>query len=212
MLDILYSDNHLLAVNKPSGLLTQPSGTEKDNLEARAKAFLKESLGKPGEVFLEAVHRLDRPVAGVVLFGRTSKALARLNASIRAGECIKLYLALVSQEPPETSGRLENWLLHDDFHARAATASTPGAKLAVLEYELLEHTPAGYVLQIRLHSGRYHQIRAQLSLMKCPIVGDAKYGSRVPWKHGAIALQHHQLTIPHPTTHQILTIKAPRLF
>ncbi len=212
MLDVLYSDNHLLAVNKPAGLLTQPSGTDQDSLEARAKAWIKESCGKAGGVFLEAVHRLDRPVAGVVLFGRTSKAVSRLNASARAGEFVKLYLAMVSQAPPAPQGRLEHWLCHDDFCAKVVNPSVPGAKQAILDYETLEETRQGIVLQIRLHSGRYHQIRAQLSHIGCPIVGDARYGSRIPWKPETIALQHHQLAFSHPVTHQPLRIIAPRLF
>lgn len=124
----LFLDNHLLVLDKPWGLLTQPSGTAEDSLEAQGKAFLKERFQKPGAVFLEAVHRIDRAVGGVVLFARTSKALSRLNDAQRSGKLVKLYRARVSGQPQDAQGVLEDWLIHDDFQARLAAPNAPGGE------------------------------------------------------------------------------------
>ncbi len=216
---VLYEDNHLLVVNKPGGIPTQPSGTDQINLESMAKEWIKHTYQKPGNVFLEALHRLDKPVSGVVAFAKTSKALSRLNASMRNKDTQKMYWALVevpnqaavkqlTQNPQKL---LENYLLHDDFKASVASVGTQAAKLAQLHYSLihfhLHETQA--LLQISLLTGRYHQIRAQLSHIHLPIIGDAKYGSKTPFHSGAIALHHRQLQFPHPTTQKLLTIEAP---
>lgn len=212
-LNVLYVDNHLLALNKPAGLLTQPSGTSDDNLEDRAKAWIKEQYHKPGAVFLEAVHRIDRPVAGVVLFARTSKALSRLNEAMRQGQCDKLYLALVSGAPPAQEGTLNDWLLHGDHRAETVPAGTPGAKAAILRYAVRRQHGPHALLEIRLGSGRYHQIRAQLAQAGCPIVGDRKYGSFESWSPAdGIALQHTTLRINHPVTGDVMTFSAPDIF
>ncbi|MBQ6471804.1 MAG: RluA family pseudouridine synthase [Victivallales bacterium] len=201
MLDILYQDNHLLCLEKPGGLLTQPSGTELDSLESQAKAWLKQEFQKPGAVFLEAVHRIDRPVCGVVLFARTSKALSRLNASIRSGECVKEYHALVERAPRQDSGTLTDWLVHDSHCARVVPAGTPGAREATLEWRTMERRKDGSaLLHILLGTGRYHQIRAQLAYAGMPILGDRKYGATKPYRQDCIGLQHYRLTIQHPVT------------
>ena len=208
-LSIIFEDNHLLCLDKPGGLLTQPSGTTQDSLEAQAKAYLKEKYQKPGAVFLEAVHRIDRPVCGVVLFARTSKALSRLNEAMRAGECEKEYRAVVSGIPRARKGTLRNFLVHDEHFARVVPSGTPGAKEAVLSYVVLEERGAGQAfLKILLGSGRYHQIRAQLSHAGHPIVGDARYGSAVSYRAGCIALQNWRLSIRHPVTHEQLSFTA----
>ena len=196
--EILFVDNHLLAANKPPGLVTQPSGAHADSLEDRLKAWAKEEFAKEGKVFLEAVHRIDRPVSGVVLFARTSKALSRLNASQRAGDCAKIYLAVVAGRPLRPEGRLEDALVHDSHRARVVPPDDPQGKLAVLEYELLESRGGQSLLRIRLLTGRYHQIRAQLARAGCPIAGDALYGSRAPMAPHTIALHHRELRVPHP--------------
>jgi 23S rRNA pseudouridine1911/1915/1917 synthase len=233
-LEVLYHDNQMLAVNKPSGLLTQPSGTDKDNLEDRAKAYIKEVKGKPGNVFLHAVHRLDQVVSGIVLFACTDKALSRLNADMRAQRFTKIYHAVVSGAPAQKEGSLRHFLIHDDYRAEVAKEGDPDAKECLLDYRVI--TPAvgrvtspgvkkapGEVtrptmekisseytlLEIQLHTGRYHQIRAQLAAIGCPILGDEKYGSKVKLSGGAIALHHARLTVAHPVSKAEIVIEAP---
>jgi 23S rRNA pseudouridine1911/1915/1917 synthase len=208
--EILLLDNHLLAVNKPAGLVTQPSGAHADSMESRAKAWLKQELGKPGNVFLEAVHRIDRPVSGVVLFARTSKALSRLNASQRAKDCQKTYLAVVAGVPASAKGRLEDTLVHDSHCARVVAPDHPRGKPALLEYEILGSRKGHSLLRIRLLTGRYHQIRVQLAHMGCPIIGDLAYGSSQNLPDNAIALHHWELCIPHPVgEREVCRVLAP---
>lgn len=208
-LDILYEDNHLLVVCKPAGLLTQPSGTEQMSLEVYAKDWIKHKYQKPGKAFLEALHRLDKPVSGIVLFARTSKALSRLNIFLREKQSHKLYLAVVEGNLPFEEGSLEHYLLHDEYHARIVNKEFPDAKLARLKYRKISSSGPLSLLEIDLETGRYHQIRAQLSFMGCPIVGDVKYGSSVKLQEGIIALHHHRLIIPHPISHVLMTFEAP---
>ncbi len=206
---IVYVDNHLLCLDKPGGLLTQPSGTDRDSLEAWGKAWLKEEYHKPGAVFLEAVHRIDAPVCGLVLFARTSKALSRLNEAVRNGACTKAYRALVAGVPKVPQAELRNWLTHDDHLARVVPKGTPNAHLATLQYELLERRPNNTsLLRILLGSGRYHQIRVQLSHAGFPIAGDNKYGAKLAYREGCIALQHYRLTVPHPISKELLTFTS----
>ena len=209
MIEVLFEDNHLLVLNKPAGLLTQPTSANADSLENQAKDWIKEKYQKPGNVFLEAAHRLDRPVSGVVVFGRTSKAVARLNASIREKETAKFYYALVDGCPRVEKGVLEHYLIHDDYQAQIVTKNHPGAKLAILYYRVIERRKGSSLLEIELNTGRYHQIRFQLSAIGCPIIGDHKYGSRKDFEPGAIALHHIRMQIPHPTTKALLTFEAP---
>jgi len=208
-LDVLYHDNQMLAVNKPAGLLTQPSGTDKDNLEDRAKAYIKEVKGKPGNVFLHAVHRLDQVVSGIVLFACTDKALSRLNADMRAHRFTKIYHAIVSGAPPQQEGSLRHFLIHDDYRAEVAKEGDPEARECLLDYEVLKQSSEKSLLEIQLHTGRYHQIRAQLAAVGCPIVGDEKYGSKVKLPGGAITLHHARLTVMHPVSKEEIVIEAP---
>ncbi|MFA7257445.1 MAG: RNA pseudouridine synthase [Kiritimatiellales bacterium] len=207
--DVLYHDNHLLAANKPAELLTQPSGTNKDNLEDRAKTYIKEVKGKPGNVFLHAVHRLDQVVSGIVLFACTDKALSRLNADMRAHRFTKIYHAMVSGVPPQSEGSLRHFLTHDDYHAKISNEDNPDARECLLDYKVLKQSEENSLLEIQLHTGRYHQIRAQLASIKCPIIGDDKYGSKVKLPCGAIALHHARLTVIHPVSKKEIVIEAP---
>ena len=207
--DIVFEDNHLLVVNKPAGLLTQPSGTEQDNLEGRCKAWLKEKYKKPGHVFLEAVHRLDKPVSGLVVFAKTSKALSRLNSSQREKKSFKYYLTLLEKIPEPIEGTLKDYLVHDEYKATLSSQNNPNAKLCVLHYKFIKKLKDFALIEVQLETGRYHQIRAQLAARGTPIVGDVKYGSRLstPLEEG-IPLHHHQLIIPHPVTGENLTFKV----
>lgn len=208
-LEVLYHDNHLLAVNKPAGILTQPSGTAQTNLEEIAKQWVKEHYQKPGAVFLHAIHRLDKPVSGIVLFARTSKALSRLQASLRDKQCVKRYEALVEGTPSAAASTLEHYLIHEEFHTIVAQPDHPLAKPARLHYQTLTADAHLTRLSIELETGRYHQIRAQLSAIGHPIAGDKKYGSTIPFRPDQIALHHRELTIAHPTKREMMTFLAP---
>lgn len=206
---ILYEDNHLLVVNKPAGLLTQPSGTQQNNLESLCKQWIKATYNKPGLVFLEAAHRLDKPVSGIVVFAKTSKALSRLNAAMRAGSFHKIYCAVIEGIPIKPEGVLEHYLLHEDYQSVVVARNTPEAKLCRLSYRVLRSDFKKALLEIILETGRYHQIRAQLSASGHPIVGDIKYKSSENYLPHAIALHHSQLKFPHPTLGHEVSIQAP---
>ncbi len=201
---VLYEDNHLLALDKPTDLLTQDSGTDRESLETQARVWIKQRDEKPGNVYLHAVHRLDTGASGIVLFAKTSKALSRLQAMIRAKEWQKTYLALVSPPPKKTEATLEHRLKHGKSHAHVSADGVP----AVLHYKEVKRNKQQALLEIDLITGRYHQIRAQLKAIGCPIVGDFKYGG-VPWKQQGLALHHHQLKFAHPVTKEEVVITAP---
>ncbi len=205
--EILYRDNHVLAVVKPAGLLTQPSGTRRANLEDMLKGWLKVTLGKPGNVYLQAVHRIDKDVSGVVLLATSSKSLSRLNQSMRDGAIGKVYHALVVGRLPLDRGRLEHWLIHGDHKAVLTTKNKPQAKRAVLDYVVMQKINGAWLVEITLQTGRYHQIRAQMAAVNCPILGDAKYGSKKRFE--GIALHSRTLSFPHPVKKDRVTVTAP---
>lgn len=209
---ILFEDNHLLIINKPAGLLTQPSGTMNHSAEELAKNWIKYVKQKPRNVFLEAVHRLDKPVGGIVIFAKTSKSLSRLNEAMRNKETKKNYLALIEGHLPQNEGVSEHYLVHDHLHARVSSSADPLAKLARLHYRFLRRVGGYDLIEIELDTGRYHQIRAQMAAMGCPIVGDAKYGSGRSYSDEGIALHHARLEFPHPITKARLVIEAPFYF
>ncbi|MBN1826613.1 MAG: RluA family pseudouridine synthase [Candidatus Eisenbacteria bacterium] len=206
---ILFEDNHLLALAKPAGLLTQPSGTPCESLEERAKEYIRTSKGKRGNVFLHAVHRLDRVVSGVVLFARTGKALSRLSEAQRERRFRKVYLALTDRRPPRPEGRLVHHLLHGNGRAEVSRAGEEGTRESVLSYQVIREKEGLFLLEIELHTGRYHQIRAQLAAEGMPILGDRKYGGTVPFAGGAIALHHALLEFDHPVGGAPVRIESP---
>jgi 23S rRNA pseudouridine1911/1915/1917 synthase len=206
---VLFADNHLLAVNKPAGLLSQDSGTGLQNLEDWAREWVRADKGKPGNVFLNAVHRIDRAVSGVVLFARTSKALTRLNEEIRSRNCKKIYHALVEGEPVKAADQLVHWLSHEHHRAEVCKEDDQGAQRAVLSYHALKKVGTLTLLEVDLETGRYHQIRAQLAAIGCPIAGDEKYGAVQKSQSGGIALHHRRLEITHPTLKTPVIIEAP---
>lgn len=205
-MDVIFCDNHILVVSKPAGLSTQPHPGNDHNLTDQAKAWIKKKYDKPGNVYLEPVHRLDKPVSGLVLFARTSKALSRLQEMMRQKSISKTYFAWVEGTLPQSQGTLEHYLFHDEHRARIVNASHRGAKNARLNYKLLEQLKNHSYVEIDLETGRYHQIRAQFSSIGCPIVGDGKYGSASPSSANKIALHHGRLKLNHPVT------KEPLLF
>jgi 23S rRNA pseudouridine1911/1915/1917 synthase len=208
-LDILYEDNHLLAVNKPAGLLTQPSGTSADSLETQAKAWVKQAKDKPGEVFLHAVHRLDRPASGVVLFARTSKALTRMNEEMRTRNILKVYYAVVTGELPAQGGTLAHLLRHSSHRSVEAAPAEQASKPSLLTYRVMKRLGGLSLVEVVLETGRYHQIRAQLAAVGCPILGDTRYGGRTWQSRDGIALHHRRMEFVHPTLKTSVRVTAP---
>ena len=206
---VLFEDNHLLIINKLAGLLTQPSGTSQDSLEAQAKEWLKHKYNKPGNVFLEAIHRLDKPVSGIVVFSKTSKALSRLNAAQRDKRSRKIYVALLERSLKYAEGTLQHYLVHEDYHARIAHPSDPNAKVARLQYRIVGEQNGYPLVEIELETGRYHQIRAQFAAAGAPLLGDKRYGGNVSLPDHGIALHHFRIVLPHPITNELLTIECP---
>lgn len=196
-MQILYRDNHVIGVEKPAGILTQDSGTNLLNLEDQLREWVKKEYAKPGRVFVYAIHRLDRPASGVVLFAKTGKALTRLNASMRAGRTHKVYYAIVYGTLVAGEDSIENYVVHREHFAAIAKADQPGAKLARLSYQVIKEEKGYSLVRIVLHTGRYHQIRLQMAYLGHPILGDIRYGGKF-WRSGEIALHHAHFSIDHP--------------
>jgi len=208
---ILYEDNHLLVVNKAPGDICQGDKTGDEPLPEKLKAFLKQREEKPGKVFLGVVHRLDRPVSGVVVLAKTSKALERMNALVQDRDIEKTYWAIVAKAPEPTDGRLENWLVKDQAanKSRIVKPGTTGAKLAVLRYALRASLERYHLLEVQLETGRHHQIRVQLAAMGCAIRGDLKYGAKRSNEDASISLHAARLRFVHPVRKEPLIISAP---
>lgn len=209
---VLYEDNHLIFVNKQAGEIVQGDKTGDAPLSEIVKEWIKEKYNKPGNVYLGVVHRLDRPVSGVVLFAKTSKALPRLNNMFANHDKVKkTYWAIVQNKPEAPKGRLTHWLTRNEKNntARAYDHEVAGSKKAILDYELIASSDRYHLLQIHLHTGRHHQIRCQLAKMGCPIKGDLKYGAPRSNPDGSISLHARHLTIEHPVSHEKISITAP---
>ena len=210
-LDVLYEDNHCLAVVKPAGLLTTGDSTGDQTLLDQAKLYVKERYNKPGNVYLGVVQRLDRPVSGIVLFARTSKAAARLAEQFRERTVEKVYFALVDGVPAPVEGTLRHFLLKNEQSnvVSSVTEQSPGAKEAVLDYSLEARHGRLSLLRIEPRTGRSHQIRVQLSSIGCPIVGDTKYGGPRRTPPGMIALHAARLRFSHPTRDETIEFDSP---
>lgn len=206
-MEIIFCDNHLLVVSKPAGLSTQPHRVFNTSLLEQAKSWVKKEFQKPGNVFLEPIHRLDKPVSGLVLFARTSKALSRLQAMMRKAEIEKTYVAWIEGDLPEDQGTLEHFLIHDDHRARVVPASHPHGKKARLSYVKRAQQQGRTLVEICLETGRYHQIRAQFSAIGFPILGDTKYGSKFVLKDQGIALHSSRLKFCHPVSKTLLSFE-----
>ena len=210
MLSILYEDNHLLVINKNAGTLVQGDETGDKPLVEIGKEYIKEKYKKPGEVFLGVVHRLDRPVSGVVVFARTSKALERMNALFRNKETEKTYWALVANKPPHQEDRLIHWLVKDEKKNKTTAYKKENSQgqLSELSYKLISQKAGLYLLEVKPITGRPHQIRVQLASIGCPIVGDLKYGYESPNEDASICLHARQLKFIHPVKKEPVTISA----
>ncbi len=210
MLNILYEDNHLLVINKRCGTLVQGDETGDKPLVELGKEYIKEKYQKPGEVFLGVVHRLDRPVSGVVVFARTSKALERMNELFRNKETKKTYLAIVSSRPPKERDTLIHWLEKDEKKNKTTAYIRESAKgqRSELNYELVGQSGGKFLVEVNPITGRPHQIRVQLASIGCIILGDLKYGAASPLPDASIALHARQLEFIHPVKKEKLVITA----
>lgn len=208
---VLYEDNHLLAINKKPSEIVQGDKTGDEPLSEKVKTFLKEKYNKPGNVFAGVIHRIDRPVSGVVLFAKTSKALARMNELFSTRQVQKTYWAVVKNKPPHESGILINYLIKDEKNNRSKTysAENKSALRAELAYNLVASTNSFFLLEINPTTGRHHQIRVQLAEIGCPIKGDVKYGFKRTNNDASIHLHARKLCFEHPVTKEKIAIIAP---
>jgi len=210
MVEVLYEDNHLIAVYKKPSDLSQSDKTGDSALDSDVKKYIAEKYKKPGEVFLGVVHRLDRPVGGVMLFARTSKALQRMNEIFRTRDVKKTYLAIVNERPPEDEADLTHYLKKNEKQNKTYVYDTEvkGSKQASLTYRLAGRSERYFLLEIELHSGRHHQIRAQLEKIGCPIKGDLKYGYPRSNEDASICLFARRLEFVHPVKKEKVIITA----
>ena len=208
---VVYEDNHIIVVNKTASEIVQADKTGDTPLSETVKQYLKEKYQKPGNVFLGVPHRLDRPVSGLVIFAKTSKALTRLNEMFRAGEVKKTYWAVVKNAPKESEGELVHFLVRNEKQNKsyAYDKEVPNSKKAVLDYRLIGRSENYYLLEVDLKTGRHHQIRCQLAKMGCPIKGDLKYGSPRSNPDGSICLHARRVRFVHPVSKELIELKAP---
>ncbi|HPY68011.1 MAG TPA: RluA family pseudouridine synthase [Bacteroidales bacterium] len=209
--EILYEDNHIIAVNKRSSDLSQGDKSGDTSLDDEVKKYIARKYNKPGNVFLGVVHRIDRPVSGVILYARTSKALSRLNEMFRASEVKKVYLAIVRNRPPEDLATISHYLKKNEKQNKTYVydKEVKGSKKATLTYSIAGRSDRYYLLEVILHSGRHHQIRAQLAKIGCPIKGDLKYGFSRSNDNKSISLIARRLEFIHPVKKEKIIITAP---
>ena len=208
---VVYEDNHIIVVNKTSSEIVQGDKTGDTPLSEMVKQYLKEKYNKPGNVFIGVTHRLDRPVSGLVVFAKTSKALPRLNEMFRNGEVKKTYWAIVKECPKETEGELVHYLVRNEKQNKsyAYDKEVKNSKKAVLHYKLIGHSQNYYLLEVDLKTGRHHQIRCQLAKMGCPIKGDLKYGFPRSNPDGSICLHARKVRFIHPVSKEMIQLTAP---
>lgn len=208
---ILYEDNHLLIVNKRAGEIVQGDKTGDEPLLEMVRQYIKVNANKPGNVFCGLVHRIDRPVSGAVVFAKTSKALARMNALVKERAMQKTYWAIVEHVPEEPEGTLVHYMRKNERTntSEVSKVEKSGWQRAELSYRLLAAGDKYALLEVDLHTGRHHQIRAQLSAMGCPIKGDLKYGAKRSNEDGSISLHARRLCFEHPVQHTEILVEAP---
>jgi len=208
---VLYEDNHLIVVNKTCSEIVQGDNTGDTPLSEIVKQWLKEKYNKPGNVFTGVIHRLDRPVSGLVVFAKTSKALERMNAMFRQGEIKKTYWAIVKKLPTQSEGELVHYLVRNGKQNKsyAYDSEKPDSQKAILSYKLIAKSDNYFLLEINLKTGRHHQIRCQLAKIGCPIKGDLKYGFDRSNNDGGISLHSREISFIHPVSKEPITITAP---
>ena len=219
-MEVIYEDNHIIIVNKQSGEIVQGDKTGDRPLSELVKDYIKEKYAKPGAVFLGVVHRLDRPVSGLVVFARTSKALTRLNKMFAEGQVYKTYWAIVEGEKvrggegekvSDEWHTLENWIVRNEKQNKsyAYGKEVPNSKRALLRYRVIGHGEHYDLVEVQLMTGRHHQIRCQLAAMGCPIKGDLKYGAKRSNPDGSISLLSRKIEFVHPVSQQLICVEAP---
>lgn len=208
---VVYEDNHIIVVNKAASEIVQGDKTGDVPLSESVKQYLKEKYQKPGNVFVGVTHRLDRPVSGLVIFAKTSKALPRLNAMFQNGEVKKTYWAIVKNAPEKAEGELVHYLVRNEKQNKsyAYDKEVPRSKKAILDYRLIGHSQNYYLLEVDLKTGRHHQIRCQLAKMGCPIKGDLKYGFSRSNPDGSISLHARRVCFTHPVSKEQIDLEAP---
>lgn len=209
-MEIVYEDNHIIVVNKAPGEIVQGDKTGDEPLVEIVRRYIKEKYNKPGNVFCGVVHRLDRPVGGLVVFAKTSKALARLNEMFRLGQVHKTYRCITRNQPPKISDRLVHYITTVERNNKSYASSQPkkDAKQAALSYRLIGKSDRYFLLEVNLETGRKHQIRVQLAAIGCPIRGDLKYGDKRPNPDGSISLYAHRISFIHPVSKQLIDLTA----
>ncbi len=210
-MEVLYEDNHIIIVNKSCSEIVQGDKTGDKPLSEKVKEYLKDKYAKPGNVFCGVVHRLDRPVSGLVVFAKTSKALARLNNMFKDKEVKKTYWAIVADKPRNDEAVLEDYLVKNERQNKSYAHPKPveGSKKAILDYRVIGKSDRYYLLEVHLHTGRHHQIRCQLANIGCPIRGDLKYGARRSNPDGGISLHARHIEFVHPVSHITVSVTAP---
>ena len=210
-MQVVYEDNHVIIVAKRSGEIVQGDKTGDTPLSELVKQYIKEKYQKPGAVFIGVVHRLDRPVAGLVVFARTSKALERLNRMFAEGQVRKTYWAITKNRPPHEEDTLTHWLRRNEKQNKSYASETekPGSKRAVLKYKVISASTNYTLLEVQLMTGRHHQIRCQLAAIGCPIKGDLKYGAQRSNPDGSISLLARSVEFEHPVSHETIRAVAP---
>lgn len=210
-MEVVYEDNHIIIVNKKSGEIVQGDKTGDTPLSETVKQWIKEKYAKPGNVFCGVVHRLDRPVLGLVVFAKTSKALARMNEMFRNGDVHKTYWAITKNRPPKDEDTLVHYITTTERNNKsyASTVEKPGAQKAVLKYRVISQSDNYYLIEVKLLTGRKHQIRVQLAAIGCPIKGDLKYGAKRSNPDGSISLLARNVTFVHPVSKQDICVTAP---
>ncbi len=210
-MQVVYEDNHIIIVNKTCREIVQGDKTGDKPLSEMLKEWLKEKYAKPGNVFVGVTHRLDRPVSGLVIFAKTSKALSRLNEMFRTGQVKKTYWAVVKNNPPAQAGTLVHYLTRNEKQNKSTAYISPrtGAQRAELDYALIATGDNYKLLEVDLKTGRHHQIRCQLAKMGCPIKGDLKYGAERSNPDGGISLHARRVCFEHPVSHVVVDVTAP---
>lgn len=208
---VLYEDNHIIVINKAAGEIVQGDKTGDESLCDTMKAYIKEKYAKPGNVFIGLPHRLDRPVSGIVVFAKTSKALERLNRMFSEGSVKKIYWALTKGIPNPAEAELESWILRNEKLNKSFSypKEVKGSKRAVLHYRLAAASQNYNLIEVELKTGRHHQIRCQLSSIGCPIKGDLKYGAQRSNPDGSISLHARYIEFTHPVSKELIAITAP---
>lgn len=207
-IDVIFEDNHLIAVNKKSGEIVQGDKTGDEPLSERVKKYLKVKYYKPGNVFLGTIHRIDRPTSGIVIFAKTSKALSRMNEKFRQNKISKTYWAIVKNRLPKKNDLLEHYLLKNQKKNKSFLSTEEKGKLSILEYNFLNNLNNYFLYEIFPKTGRHHQIRVQLSNMGSPIKGDLKYGAKRSNPNGGINLHAKKIDFNHPVTKENVSIEA----